>query len=467
MKRLLAAILLTLGLVSIGLSQQSSPAPAPAPAPAKPASPEFLKAADEVLGDISRLISLPVKTPLKKSIRSGEEIRNFVIREMNEEREQAKWYADQKALETFGLIPHGFELKKFLADLLTEQIAGLYNPKDKEFYIADWIELKDQRMVMSHEMVHALQDQHFNIEAWADAAKPNDDAEIARHAVLEGAAIVGMLDYMLREQNIRAENLPDLQPLIRASMLSEMEKNPELQRSPGYIRDSLLFPYLEGTSFAQRILHERGSWEEFHKIFSYPPSSTQEIMHPELYLSGAPVPHVSLAAAVKAVPSAWKKLDETTLGEFGLRSLLKEFLKEKRAAGLSPAWAGDLYAIFEHQKSKQIMLLFRLRLAGAEDAARFFGAYSEALELKYDKRTNLLRRPNFFSFQNSLGGAFLYCRQDECLTFEGATRDLFDRVTRALRWPDAPRAGASGPAAKIALVLPTLHSDPYDLSPTP
>lgn len=462
MERLVAASLLTVLLVSVGLSQQS----APAPVPPRPADPEFLRAADEVLEEVSKLISLPVKAPLKKSLRSRDEIRGFVIREMNEEREQAKWYADQKALETFGLIPRGFDLKKFLADLLTEQIAGLYDPKAKEFYIADWIDLKDQRMVMSHEMVHALQDQSFDIEAWADAAKPNDDAELARHSVLEGAAIVGMLDFMLREQKMRAKDLPDLQPFIRAGMLSELEKNPELKRAPGYIRDTLLFPYLEGTSFAQRVLRERGSWEEFHKVFSSAPSSTQEILHPDLYLGGAPVPRISLAAAVQAVPPPWKKLDETTLGEFGLRCLLKEFLKENRALELSPAWAGDTYAVFEHQKSRQVLLLFRLRLASPQDAARFFGAYSEALELKYDKRASLLRRPNFFSFQTSLGGVFLYCREDECLTAEGATRDLFDRITRAVRWPDAPREReAAKSVEKVALLPPALPADVHALHP--
>ena len=53
-----------------------------------------------------------------------------------------------------------------MIDLLTEQIAGLYDPKSHEFYIADWIPMADQRMVMAHELTHALEDQHFQIEAW-------------------------------------------------------------------------------------------------------------------------------------------------------------------------------------------------------------------------------------------------------------------------------------------------------------
>jgi hypothetical protein len=450
MKRLVTTLAALFLLSPASFSQQSSPAP-----PATHANPEFLKAADEVLADVSKIISLPVKSPLKKTVRSREEIREFILREVREERDAAKWHADQQALETFGLIPRGFELQQFVVDLLTEQVAGLYDPKSKEFYIADWIPLHEQRMVMSHELVHALQDQHFDIEPWSEAARPNDDAELARHSVLEGAAIVGMLEYMLHAQNVSVRDLPDIEQFIRAQMIGEVDKNSQLAKSPAYIRDSLLFPYLAGTAFCQRLLKAGGSWEKFYEIFAKPPVSTHQILHPELYLSGENLPPVSLSAAVKAVPDEWKRLDENTLGEFGMHALLKQFLGEERAQRFSPAWAGDSYVVFEQQKTKRVLLLFRLRLAADSDAARFFGAYSEALELKYASRASLFRRPNFFSFETAQGGVFFYCHNDECLTAEGATRAMFDRITRALRWADAPRPAASGkPGEKIAVVQP-------------
>jgi len=458
MKRLLASHLVILLLVCSAASQQSSPA--------KPTSPEFLAAADEVLDEVSRLVSLPVTAPLKKTLRSREEIRNFVIREMKEEREKAKWYADQKALEKFGLLPRGFELEKFLVDLFTEQIAGLYDPKHKEFYIADWIELKDQRMVMAHEFVHALHDQHFDIQAWSDAARPNDDAELARHSVLEGAAIAGMLEYMLRGQNLRMKDLPDVEQLMRAGMVGEMAGSPELARAPAFIRDAMLFPYLAGTSFAQHLLRTYGAWEGLHRVFARPPASTHEILHPDLYLNTDPLSPVSLSDAVRAVPAPWKRLDENTMGEFGLHAVLKQFLGEARARTLSPAWAGDAYAVFEHHKTKRVLLLFRLRLADDDDAARLFGCYSEALELKYSTRTGLLRRPNFFSFESDVGGVFLYCRAGECLTVEGASREVFDKIVRALRWPAAPRrALPARQATKVASLpfIPPLPSSEISL----
>src|SRR4029077_1696006 len=140
---------------------------------------------------------------------SREEIRAYVIREMDEEKNPADRYAGARSAEAFGLLPKGFDFDNFMVALLTEQIAGLYDPRAHEFYIADWIPLSDQRMVMAHELTHALEDQHFNIEPWVRAARPNDDAELARGAVLEGSAMAAMVDYLLQGSGSSLRDLPD------------------------------------------------------------------------------------------------------------------------------------------------------------------------------------------------------------------------------------------------------------------
>ena len=126
------------------------------------------------------------------------------------------------------------------------------------------------------------------------------------------------------------------------------------------------------------------------------------------------------------------------MGEFGLQELLKQFLGQQRADALSPAWAGDRYAVFENQKTKELMLVFRLALDNEDDAARFCGQYSEALEIKHKQRTDLFRRPNYFQFKTDGGSVFLRCIGATCLVAEGVTRDTYDQITRAIGWPAAP-----------------------------
>lgn len=452
MKRVLILLSVAmLGAVASAQQMPSSPETRP-PQVAAPSSPEFLRAADEVLQDMSGLLGLPVKEPLRKSLRSRAEIHDYLVREMQEDKEPAKRYADDRTLEKFGLIPQGFPLDSFLLDLLTDQVAGLYDPKTREFYIADWIPLGEQRTVMAHELTHALDDQYFHIDAWLKAARPNDDAELARDAVIEGSALAAMLDYALRDQKMGVRDLPDISLLINSQALGEMEKDPMLAKAPPFIRDELLFPYLDGGVFTQQFLKANSGWADFKKVFENPPASTQQILHPDLYLSGAKPEPVALPN-LKGLAPGWKELDENVLGEFVLREVLQQLIGQERAGKISPAWAGDRYAIFENDK-KQALLVFRLRLATPEDAARFFGQYSEALELKYKARTELFRRPNFFQFQTDQGGVFLRCLGSECLTVEGAGRDVFDKVNRALGWPAAPAPAETAPPKVATRAVP-------------
>jgi len=420
-------------------------------------NPDFLKAADEVLEQMSVILHLPIRQPLKKSLRSKQEIRTYLIQADKEDKNDEQRYADAKSLEAFGLIPRNFPLDSFMLDVLTEQVAGLYDPKAKEFYIADWIPSDEQRDVMSHELTHALEDQSFDVDPWIKAARPNDDAELARDSVSEGTALAAMLDYSLRDQHLSVREIGDVTTLIRPGAVEEMDKDSNLAKAPIVIRDGLLFPYLAGTSFSQQFLKAHTGWQDLHLLFERPPVSTQQIMHPDFYLKNVGPAKVTLPKLKGIVPADWKPLEENVMGEFGLEEILKQFLDPARAAQLAPSWDGDRYALFEDAKTKDSRLVFLLALETADDAARFFGQYSEALELKYSSRTQLYRRPNFFQFQTDTGGVFLRCVDLQCVTVEGATRQTYDAINRALGWPPAP--GPVEPSPSVAQIPnPAVHA---------
>ena len=426
------------------------------PQTAPSANPAFLHAADEVLEQMSQILDLPIKQPLKKSLRSKQEIRDYVIQEEKEDKSAAQEYADARALEAFGLIPKGFPLDSFMVDVLTDQIAGLYNPKDKEFYIADWIAPDEQREVMAHELTHALEDQSFNVDPWIKAARPNDDAELARESVSEGTAMAAMVDYTLRDDKVSIIDLPDIAPLMRMGVTGEMDKDPVLAKAPPAIRDALFFPYLAGASFSQEFLKANAGWASLKRLFENPPLSTQQILHPKEYETGVKPDKISLPDWKGVVPADWNLLEENVMGEFGLEEILKQFLGQERADGLSPAWTGDRYALFEDAKTKAARLVFRLDLDTVEHADRFFGQYSEALELKYKARTQLYRQPDFFQFQTDGGGVYLRCAATACLVVEGASRATYDKITIAIGWPAAPAPAASESPRSITQQLSPL-----------
>ena len=375
---------------------------------------EFFATADQVLQVMSRILDLPAKSSLKKSIRTKAEIRQYLV----------------------GLIPKGFPLDSFLLDVLTDQVAGLYDPEKNEFFIADWIDPVEQKPVMAHELTHALDDQYFHLEKWQKAVRENDDASLARDAVVEGSAVAAMMDYSLDGMHTSVRDLPDIAPFIESGVASEMAKDPNLAKAPQFIRDELLFPYLAGAEFTQQVLKATSGWSDFKKVFENPPVSTQQILHPGLYLQDVKPIIMALPDLKSAIPHGWDKLDENVAGEFALGEVLKQFIDASRAERFAAMWHGDRYALFENKETKQTILVVLLALDNEKDAASFFGTYSEAFEKKYAVKQPVTEEPEFASF----GSAYLRCFHDECLSVEGADRGVFDRIDAQLGWPAKGRA---------------------------
>lgn len=400
----------------------------------------FFQAADQVLAQMSHMLDLPILHPVKKSVESKAQIRAFLIKQDQEDNNPAKSYADKMALEAFGLIPQGFHLHQFMLNLLTNQIAGFYDPKKQEFYIADWIPLSEQRMVMAHELTHALDDQHFHIESWLKAARPNDDAQSARQAVLEGSAVVSMIDYQLQAMGAQrtVRDMPNIAPLTQM-ILGNPSTSPDMAAAPPYIRDSLLFPYLYGAVFTQQVLKAGNGWKDFQKVFARPPVSTQQIMQPSYYLEDKAPPLVTLPNLKKLLGKRWKVLDENLVGEFDLQEILKQYLSEQEATSIAPDWWGDRYAILENKKTKSSLLLFRLRLDSSEHAEQFFSAYSDLLRKKHPYAKDVFTAPEFLQLDSAAGGVFLECRAKQCFSMEGAGQRSFDAVTKAMGWPSPPQ----------------------------
>jgi hypothetical protein len=422
-------------------------------APAKPAAPnaatnaEFAAAADEVLQQMSEITGLKLLTPLKKSLRSREQIRAYVVDEMKEDKNPAERYAGQRSAEAFGLLPRGFDLDAFMVDLLTEQIAGLYDPKTHEFYVADWIPAADQKMVMAHELTHALQDQHFHIDDWEKAARPNDDSELARESVLEGSAMAAMVDYLLAGTGRSLQDLPDIDPSM---LIGDMESTPMLKKAPPFLKDALIFPYLDGLNFSAAIVRPDG-WGALSGVFAKPPISTQQILHPALYRSGKVPPKVELPTMEKELGPEWTKLEDNIMGEFGWKEVLKQFLGDEKAAAVSPGWSADRYIVYEQKKTKRLLLIARLDLATESYTLQFFSAYSSALDKKYSQRTGESNEHRFLSFETGDGGVFFRCVGTSCVSLEGGDRSLFEKLDKQLNWSPAPAKDSSNGTALLRL----------------
>ncbi len=340
-----------------------------------------VEATKEVLAETSELRQLPIQRAVKSGTQSRDQIQRFLVKNMEEDSSPAEMHSSEVALKKLGLVPQDFELRPFIISLLTEQVAGYYDPRQQEFFLADWIDLDGQKPVMAHELTHALQDQHFNLRRFEKWPKGDSDAELAAHALVEGDASLVMAHYVARN--------PARIIALMKSMGASQSGTEEIERAPRALRESLLFPYEQGMKWAQ-ALYKREGWPLLSRAYKELPQSTEQILHAEKYFAREAPIKLNLADITGALGHGWKRIDTDVNGEWSYYLILDEYLKSplesrKAAAG----WGGDRYSIYEEPKSGKACLVHLSAWDTAQDAGEFFDAYVKRTERRYKGATRV------------------------------------------------------------------------------
>ena len=342
----------------------------------------LLTQADEVMEEMSKLTGLPIKGPLRKKILSRPEIRKFLEETLEAEYPPEQLHKQEATLKVFGLVSRDFELREFLLTFYTEQAAGVYDPRSKTMIIADWTSAEMQRLVLPHEITHALQDQNFDLLLFTRAERDNDDATAARQAVMEGHATAAMMQQMTGGAPLAA--LPSLQPMLEGVLQQQFAEFPAFNQAPYFFRLEALFPYIQGMGFVQRALQVKGGWENLDSLFRKPPTQTREIYEPKVYFDGPPPERITLARPpVLEGDKELRRLDENTMGQLGYTALLGQFISEVEAKTLAPNWRADRYIVYENETEGSFALVARSRWSGPEAALSFFRHGLTILAKKY------------------------------------------------------------------------------------
>jgi hypothetical protein len=293
---------------------------------------------------VEQAVGLRFKTPPKVEPRSKEQVREFVEREFAESRAAKELAFKERIYKRFGLLPDTLNLSALLTDLLVEQIVGFYDPKTKALYVVDGAPPEAAGLVLSHELVHALQDQYLNLDSLQNI-EGDDDRVGAAQAVIEGQAVVGQLG----GGNVAAR-LPGGWDRVRELIRQEQSSMPIFGAAPMIIQETLIFPYLSGAEF-MRHQGERGQGTA--ALYADLPSSTEQILHPDAYFGTRDLPTaVTLPAAAAGAKIAY----QNTLGEFESRLYLFQHLGDpKVAARGAQGWDGDRYALVETPQGEALV----------------------------------------------------------------------------------------------------------------
>lgn len=376
----------------------------------------IISTTDAVLKETSELRELSVLRAVKSGAQSRSEIERMIIKNLDTDTTPAEMHATEVLLRVFGLAPDDFAYRPFLIRLLTEQVAGYYDPKAQQFYLADWIELEGQKPVMAHELTHALQDQHFNLKRFEKWPKGDSDAELAAHALIEGDATLAMTLYMAKHPMVALA-------FIR-SLGTQETSSEQFKRAPRALRESLLFPYEAGSNWATHV-YRRGGWDMVSRAFTKLPQSTEQIMHPEKYFSYEAPLKLTLPELKRLLGPNWKRIETDVNGEWGFYLILDEYLNNSAESKQAAAgWGGDRFALYEGPNPTDVFVAQVTAWDTAVDAREFFDAYLKRTwkrypDAKQTEVTSTTARGERHEWKTATGRGVLELRGSRVLILEG------------------------------------------------
>lgn len=397
-----------------------------------PGSELLPEALDELGGLASSLMKAPLEAPMQElEKRRGLTFRYFTpwhVKNRNQlklwfEKQLAKEYTPAKTKEitsilvALGLVGSDFKLLPFLEELLTAQVAGVYDPDDDQFFLVDMASGRslaqkatqaalsrlvqgtglapaDQTAIVTiHELDHALGGQHFPLLkrfGGGGMSGLSTDEQMAAQALVEGDATFVMIDAANHQDpKLAGENTYVLGAEMMAKLVSMAAAFPlplpgmaGFAQAPLYFQRSLMFPYFHGAEYVSELRHRQADWGEVNEAYAKPPQSTQEILHPGRLALKLRVPDFS---KLPIQIGDFTKVAQDVGGEFLLCVVLEQY-DVANFATLASGWNGDRLRVYQQGVKGPLAFLWVINWATPSEALAFRAATRDKLPFRVEVR---------------------------------------------------------------------------------
>ncbi len=329
--------------------------------------------AEELVPRVEEATGMRSTGPVRIEVTTRAQVREYLVQLLEEEYPCGELERQGRCLAVFGLLPADYDIRAGLVDLLQEQAGAFYDPRTRAFYSI--IDLPEafrlplmERLIVAHELTHALQDQAIDLLEMQRADKENTDVAYAHMAVMEGMATVAMF---VAAQGTAVESLPNLGGMLRMSVVAA-ESNPMMQvfaTSPRYMQESLISPYADGSVFVQAFLAAEAGGA-CSDLLGRLPSSSEQILHFDRYVEGDEPTDIDLSGLGTALPPGWTPYFDNVLGELEVKVLCELHEPTSEAAPeIAAGWDGITYSAFADGES---LLMLGCSVWDSEaDAAEF------------------------------------------------------------------------------------------------
>lgn len=294
---------------------------------------------------VERAVGLRFKTPPKIQVRTKDQVRAYVLKQLTDSANVREIAGQSAAYKLLGMIPDTLDLPRLMTRLLEEQIVGFYDPETKVLYIVKDTPKESAQVIVTHELVHALQDQYVNLDSIQKITNDND-RQAAAQAVFEGEAVYEQIQAMLGPGNI-AVGLPGGWDRVRETIRNNESAMPVYASAPMVIQETLIFPYLSGAEFVKNFRDREPGRAPFTDL----PASTAQILHSNEFFGKRVAPTTVSFAPIPGVTATY----QNDLGEFETRLFLYEQLNNvDDAARAASGWNGDRYMTFDTPRGPAI-----------------------------------------------------------------------------------------------------------------
>lgn len=250
--------------------------------------------------------------------------------------------AQGEFLAALGLIPIDYDFAQGIFGLLEEQVAGFYDPEVDLMVLLDDLSEAAAEETLAHELVHALQDQHYDLEPKIKYLPHDSDRVAAVQTLSEGDATLAML------QASAGPGFSLSEDALRVALVASMALSESGARTPRVLQTSLIAPYLDGYRIVTQ-LRQAGGWPAVDAMWRQLPTTTEQLLHPDKYHAREPALEVPVEWITNTAPQTsapgWQVLDHDVLGEQGLRITAEQWASRETARDVAAGWGGDRYAV--------------------------------------------------------------------------------------------------------------------------
>lgn len=363
------------GASATATSTSTSAAGSPTPAAAQPLPPELQK----VLDRVAQLRGLPAPAALKVVFLPRSQLTATLDSLITPE--DRAWAARITNLyRLMGFIANNQDYMEIYRSFSGAAVLGFYSPEQDTLWVVqdDGQQLdlsnlgKELEATLAHELLHAVQDNTFDLAAADKQYETSIDSSLVFGALVEGDAVA-------LEKAYRARYLAALPATPSGGvLLARLPGAPAAQipNVPAAIVRELYFPYTTGADWVQQAVQAKG-FSQVDAWLRQPPTATAQILRPELLDQGWQPEQVSLPDLAAALGPGFTRDSGGVIGEFQWRNWLQVQVAASTAAEAARGWSGDQYAVYKNGTS--VAAVFRIRFADAAEARQFADAQASWL----------------------------------------------------------------------------------------